>query len=203
MHGEVHVSVHACTSDYLRCAICEVYDRVRKHVIRCTKKSVPRFLILEALVSIPTSLEGGWWHFKNFSEGRSFKNFIWRGGGLDEKGQANFWRWGSGTAWNVSKYGVIFGPYFLVFGLNTEIYEVILRIQFEYRKIRPRNNSVFGHFSRNEGFRGSNCKFYFTTLIWLTISVADWKILYHVLFFTYVFNLLRLVKSFFKSSLFY
>ena len=26
------------------------------------------------------------------------------------------------TAWKVSKYGVIFGPYFLVFGLNTEIY---------------------------------------------------------------------------------
>ena len=37
------------------------------------------------------------------------------------------------TAWKVSKYGVISGLYFPVFGLNTEIY---LRIQSEYRKIR-------------------------------------------------------------------
>ena len=28
------------------------------------------------------------------------------------------------TAWKVSKYGVFFGPYFPVFGLNTEIYGV-------------------------------------------------------------------------------
>ena len=48
----------------------------------------------------------------------------------------------------VSKYGVISGPYFPVFGLNKEIYEVNLRIQSKYRKIRTRNNSVFGHFSR-------------------------------------------------------
>ena len=53
------------------------------------------------------------------------------------------------TVWKVSKYGVISGPYFPVFGLNTEIYEVNLRIQSKYRKIRPRNNSVFGHFSRS------------------------------------------------------
>ena len=50
----------------------------------------------------------------------------------------------------MSKYGVISGPYFPVFGLNTEIYEVNLRIPFEYRKIRSRNNSDFGHFSRSE-----------------------------------------------------
>ena len=36
---------------------------------------------------------------------------------------------------------------FPVFGLNTEIYGVNLSIQSEYRKIRTRNNSVFGHFS--------------------------------------------------------
>ena len=30
------------------------------------------------------------------------------------------------TAWNVSKYGVIFGPYFPLFGMNTEIYGVII-----------------------------------------------------------------------------
>ena len=35
------------------------------------------------------------------------------------------------TAWKVSKYGVISGPCFPVFELNTEIYEVNLRIQSE------------------------------------------------------------------------
>ena len=41
------------------------------------------------------------------------------------------------TPWKVPKYGVFSGPYFLVFGLNTEIYRVIRKI------------SVFGHFSRS------------------------------------------------------
>ena len=49
----------------------------------------------------------------------------------------------------MSKYGVISGPYFPVFGLNTERYGVSLRIQFEYRKTQIRNNSVFGHFLRS------------------------------------------------------
>ena len=49
----------------------------------------------------------------------------------------------------MSKYGVISGPCFPVFGLNKEIYGVNLRIQSEYRKIRTRNNSVFRHFSRS------------------------------------------------------
>ena len=31
------------------------------------------------------------------------------------------------TAWKVSKYGVISGPYFPAFGLNTERYEVFNR----------------------------------------------------------------------------
>ena len=53
------------------------------------------------------------------------------------------------TAWKVSKYGVISGPYFPVFGLNTEIYGLNLRVQSEYRKIRTRNNSGSGHFSRS------------------------------------------------------
>ena len=52
----------------------------------------------------------------------------------------------------MSKYGVISDPCFTVFGLNTEIYSINLRIQFEYRKIQTRNNSVFGHFSRSDGF---------------------------------------------------
>ena len=46
---------------------------------------------------------------------------------------------------------VISGPYFPVFGLNTEIYSVDLRIQFEYKNIRTRNNSLFGHFSCSGG----------------------------------------------------
>ena len=49
----------------------------------------------------------------------------------------------------MSKYGVFSGPYFPVFGLNTEIYGVNICIQSEYRKIRTRKNSVFGHFSRS------------------------------------------------------
>ena len=53
------------------------------------------------------------------------------------------------TARKVSKYGVISGPYFSVFELNTEIYSVNLRNQSKYRKIRTRNNSVFGHFSHS------------------------------------------------------
>ena len=52
--------------------------------------------------------------------------------------------------WKVSKYRIISGPYFPVFGLNTEIYGVNICIQWEYRKIRTRNNPVFGHFSRSE-----------------------------------------------------
>ena len=42
------------------------------------------------------------------------------------------------TAWKVSKYGVLSGPYFPVFSLNTKIYSVSLRIQSKYRKIRAR-----------------------------------------------------------------
>ena len=49
----------------------------------------------------------------------------------------------------MSKYGVFSGPYFAVFGLNTEINGVNIHIQSEYRKIRTRNNSVFGHFSHS------------------------------------------------------
>ena len=50
----------------------------------------------------------------------------------------------------MSKYGVISGPYFSVFALNTEIYGVNLPVQYEYRKIQTRNDSVFVHISRSE-----------------------------------------------------
>ena len=52
----------------------------------------------------------------------------------------------------MSKYGVFSGPYFPVFRLNTEIYSVNVRIRFEYRKIRTRKNSEFGHFLRSVHF---------------------------------------------------
>ena len=52
----------------------------------------------------------------------------------------------------MSKYGVISAPYFPVFGLNTEIYGGNLHIQSEYRKIRTRNNSAFGQFSRSDEY---------------------------------------------------
>ena len=54
------------------------------------------------------------------------------------------------TARKVSKYGVISGPYFPALGLNTERYEASVCIHSEYGKIRTRNNSVFGHFSRSD-----------------------------------------------------
>ena len=41
------------------------------------------------------------------------------------------------TAWKRSKYGVFSGPYFPVFGLNTEIYAINLEQQ---------KNSVIWHF---------------------------------------------------------
>ena len=50
----------------------------------------------------------------------------------------------------MSKYAVISGPHFPVFRLNTKIYGVNIRIQSEYRRIRTRNNSVFGLFSRSD-----------------------------------------------------
>ena len=50
MDGEVYVSVHAHTNEHLRCTKCEVNDHVRKHIIRCTEKGLPRFLVFEALL---------------------------------------------------------------------------------------------------------------------------------------------------------
>ena len=44
------------------------------------------------------------------------------------------------------------GPYFPVFGLNTERYEVSFRIHSKYGKIRTRKSSVFGQFLRSEVF---------------------------------------------------
>ena len=53
------------------------------------------------------------------------------------------------TVWNVSKYGVFSGPYFLIFELHTEIYVVNLRVKSECGKLQNRKNSIFGYFSRS------------------------------------------------------
>ena len=53
---------------------------------------------------------------------------------------------GQVTAWKVSKYRVFSGPYFLVFGLYTQIYGVNVRIQSKCRKIRIGKNSLFSLF---------------------------------------------------------
>ena len=54
----------------------------------------------------------------------------------------------------MSKNGIFSGPHFPIFGLNTEIYGVNLRIQSEYKKIiRTGKNSVFEYFSRSEQLR--------------------------------------------------
>ena len=57
------------------------------------------------------------------------------------------------TTWKVSKYEDFSGPYFLVFGLNTERYSTI---QSKYRKMRTRKNFVLGHFSRSDILRSYN-----------------------------------------------
>ena len=67
-----------------------------------------------------------------------------------------------------------------VFGRNTEIYSVILRIQSDYWKIRTRSNSVFGHLSRSGDFTGRATyikhwkKFLFCWLkVYLSIKLKD------------------------------
>ena len=73
--------------------------------------------------------------------------------------------------------------YFPVFGLNTEglnmeIYGVNIRIQSEYRKIRTRNNSLFGHFSRSiiqkENYKG--LKFHWNNSSDLKISTSLFQV---------------------------
>ena len=50
------------------------------------------------------------------------------------------------TAWKVSKYGVISGPYFPVFGLNTETYFVNLRFSPNTLKYEPEITLYFDTF---------------------------------------------------------
>ena len=59
--------------------------------------------------------------------------------------------------WKMYKYGVFSGPYFPAFRLNTKIYY----IHYEYRKIRIRKNSIFGHFSYCQSFKSRKpCRYF-------------------------------------------
>ena len=84
------------------------------------------------------------------------------------------------------KYGAFSGPYFSAFGLNTERYEVSLRIQSKCGKIRTRKNSVFGHFSRKAYAFVVNLvsnilfypiQYYLSFASWLTLSTPKCPIL--------------------------
>ena len=75
----------------------------------------------------------------------------------------------------MSKYGVFSGPYFLVFGLNTERYEVSLCIQFECGKTQNRKNSVFGHISHSES-NESKERQYFGKRMHFQISFSFWEL---------------------------
>ena len=57
----------------------------------------------------------------------------------------------------MSKYGIFPGPYFPVFGINTEIYFVYPEFSQNTGKYGAEKNSVFGHFSRSVGVcQGAN-----------------------------------------------
>ena len=52
------------------------------------------------------------------------------------------------------KFAELFLPEFYFNSPSIKWHRDTLRIQSEYRKIQTRNNSVFGHFSRRECFKG-------------------------------------------------
>ena len=79
-------------------------------------------------------------------------------------------------AWKMSKYGDFSGPYFPVFGLNTEIYGKNLRIQSEYRKIPIRKYSIFGHFSRSNDFASANKKMFDSLKRHLNFIIYDYHL---------------------------
>ena len=63
-----------------------------------------------------------------------------------------------------------FGSCFPVFGVNTEINGVNLRIQTESGKIRNRKNSIFRHFSRSGCLSEQNVQMFWTRLLDLCVS---------------------------------
>ena len=93
------------------------------------------------------------------------------------------------TVWKVSKYGVISGPRFPAFGLNMEIYSINLCIQSKYRKIRTRNNSVFGHFSRSTIRSRFNKEHKFSSILWNKTICQEFKDKLNAKFFNPNLNL--------------
>ena len=81
-------------------------------------------------------------------------NYIKIFGGINVKNSCSFFSIAddfSGVVEKFSRCGVSCGSYFLIVGLNTEIYGVVnLRIYSIYGKIETIKNSVFGHFSHRE-----------------------------------------------------
>ena len=78
------------------------------------------------------------------------------------------------TAREMTKYGVFSGPYFPVFGINTEIYEVNLCIQSKYGKIRTRRKPYLNTFY-------AVCLFFSDVMVIHSLSVkmrkrnGDWE----------------------------
>ena len=101
----------------------------------------------------------------------------------------------------MSKYGVISGQYFPVFGLNTERYSVILRIQSEYRKIRTRNISVFEQFSLPDFQSKVTCKKSVITKLHFTVRFNP-HCVNSVSFFWSLFSCIRTVYGNLRISVF-
>ena len=78
-------------------------------------------------------------------------------------------------AWKVSKCRVFSSPYFPVFGLN---------IQSEYRKIRTRKYSAFGHFSCNV------CLCFYSSFVFFGVCI------YMQYFFNMVRNKPQIIKKY-------
>ena len=86
----------------------------------------------------------------------------------------------------MSKYEVFSGPYFPVFGINTERYTLSVRIQSECGKIGTRKNSVFWLISRSEGKNKSNIvsgKFTVNSSKYLMMSFYSVFILLQLIFY--------------------
>ena len=105
----------------------------------------------------------------------------------------------------MSKYGVFSGPYFPVFGLNTEIISVFSPNAGKYG---PEKNSVFGHFTRWYFYQNQiyNSEIFFIesrTNIWV---ILEKNIFFHLtcLHFSHAnllkkYLILQLFSSFFSA----
>ena len=83
--------------------------------------------------------------------------------------------------------------YFLVFGLNTEIYGVNLPIQSECRKIRTRKNSVFQNFSRSApSFNWSKVE---NSKVSITSKISFWLIGFQTYSFKILIQMPNLVTT--------